>query len=270
MTIIDLETLLAPCVGINPSGRDLSYEPVFDEIKEARRSDIENLPQGDWKIKIKMADCERAEHLAIDVLTRHSKDLQVAVWLVEALGHRYGFAGVADGLSLLNGLLVKFWDSLYPEMTDDDLELRIGRLVWLNDNLSLTLRMLPMTAPDDAGKGYGWARWQESRAVDNLARHNEAQFEQALKEGKVDSERWEAAVHGTSPAFYQALLADSSAARNAAQILIATVDKQFGREAPSLLKITEVLNDVVKLAAKLAQDKGATPGALVEPNAEHV
>ena len=270
MPVIDLETLLAPCIGINPAGRDISYEPVFDEIKEARRGEMEHLPQGEWKTKIKVADWEKAKNLAIEVITSHSKDLQVAVWLVEALGHRHGFAGVADGLMLLDGLLVKFWDSLYPEITDADLDWRIGRLVWLDDNLPLSLRMLPITAPNEVSEGYGWAHWQESRSVDNLGRQSEAQFKQALEDGKVDSERWEAAVHGTSAAFYQALLADSSAALVAAQTLSTTVDKQFGRDAPGLLNITEALNDVVKLASKLAHDKGAAPRGLVELNADLV
>ena len=41
------EDLLTPIAGENPSGADLYYDKVFDQIKEARREDDESLPEGD-------------------------------------------------------------------------------------------------------------------------------------------------------------------------------------------------------------------------------
>jgi len=36
-----LEALLAPVPGDNPTGRDLRYDPRYDQVKEARREDLE-------------------------------------------------------------------------------------------------------------------------------------------------------------------------------------------------------------------------------------
>ena len=39
MPTIDLATILAPLPGDNPAGVDMRYQPLYDEIKEARRAD---------------------------------------------------------------------------------------------------------------------------------------------------------------------------------------------------------------------------------------
>ena len=36
-TVLDAEPLLVPIAGDNPSGRNLFYEPQYDELREARR-----------------------------------------------------------------------------------------------------------------------------------------------------------------------------------------------------------------------------------------
>ena len=37
--VIDIEALLSPIAGENPAGESLQYTPVYDEIREARRSE---------------------------------------------------------------------------------------------------------------------------------------------------------------------------------------------------------------------------------------
>jgi len=41
------EDLLTPIAGDNPAGANLYYDTVFDQIKEARREDADDLPEGD-------------------------------------------------------------------------------------------------------------------------------------------------------------------------------------------------------------------------------
>ena len=45
---LDLETLLAPIPGENPAGTDVRYEGIYDAIREARRADDPDAPQGEW------------------------------------------------------------------------------------------------------------------------------------------------------------------------------------------------------------------------------
>jgi type VI secretion system protein ImpA len=112
--------LLTPIAGSNPSGANLRYDPIYDQLKEARRQDDAG-PQGDWQRERKVADYRQVSDLAGKALAERSKDLQIAVWLTEAALYREKFPGLLQGLDLLRGLLEQFWDTLYPEIEDDDL-----------------------------------------------------------------------------------------------------------------------------------------------------
>src|ERR1700681_2778993 len=97
---IDLEALLQPISSDEPSGVDLRYRPVTDQIKEARRQE-DDLVQGVWKREIKTADYVQVLKLSKEALTKQSKDLQIAAWMTEALARREGFAGLRQGLELI-------------------------------------------------------------------------------------------------------------------------------------------------------------------------
>src|SRR5262249_44730934 len=86
-----------------------------------------------------------------DALSKTTKDLRVAGYLVEALVNRYGFAGLRDGLQLLRGLLEQCWDRVFPAIEDNDVEVRAGLFNSFDDMntqrrapLPQTLRMLPI------------------------------------------------------------------------------------------------------------------------------
>jgi type VI secretion system protein ImpA len=107
---------------------------VLSDISEARRQEdpelIEKLEQGESS-QAKKADWERVRDLTEKVLAEQSKDLWVAAWLTESLIYLEQIAGLTQGLNLIDRLLTNFWDSLYPQLEDDDPELRIAPLSWL-------------------------------------------------------------------------------------------------------------------------------------------
>src|SRR5919108_742659 len=95
------DELLVPIPGANPAGAELRYDPVYDKIKEARRED-DDAPQGDWQTERKVADWPLVIKLTKDALSKRSKDLQLAVWLTEAMLKREGLGGLRAGLDLLD------------------------------------------------------------------------------------------------------------------------------------------------------------------------
>ena len=133
---IDIEALLIPISDDLPSGEDLRYTDVYEQIKEARRFD-DPLDQGDWKTELKAADWDKATSLCVKALSERTKDLQIAAWLTEALVATGGFSGLATGLNIVSGLLEKFWDSLYPEIEEGDLDYRVAPLEFLTKNSGL-------------------------------------------------------------------------------------------------------------------------------------
>jgi type VI secretion system protein ImpA len=128
------DDLLQPIAPDNPSGVKLRGLLVLNMIGEARRQEdpelFEKLEQEESS-KAKRADWERVRDLSEKVLAEQSKDLWVAAWLTEALIYLNGIEGLAQGLNLIRRMIEGFWETLYPQLEDDDPELRIAPLTWL-------------------------------------------------------------------------------------------------------------------------------------------
>src|SRR6476646_6417632 len=131
--------LLNQIPGTNPGGEDLPYNPIYEKIKEARRQD-DGLNQGDWKQERKVPDYASVMKLTQDALVTKSKDLQLAAWLTEALLYREKFGGLREGLMLCKSLLENFWDTLYPPIEENDLELRAKPLEWIGSKLAEAIK----------------------------------------------------------------------------------------------------------------------------------
>ncbi len=137
--------LLRPIPGPNPSGEDIRYSTLFERIKEARREEPD-LPQGVWQRERKSADWAAVAELCTEALVNHTKDLRIASWLTEALLHRDGFPGLAEGLLVLRSLLEAFWPTLYPLPDDGDLEFRAAPLEWVGTRLEAAVKSVPFSS----------------------------------------------------------------------------------------------------------------------------
>lgn len=92
---------LQPLSSDNPAGTDPGYDDDFQQMRE----EVNKLSGADTTLT-----CELAEKL----LTSQCKDVRVATYYIWARLHRDGEAGLADGLSLLAGLITRFGESLHP------------------------------------------------------------------------------------------------------------------------------------------------------------
>jgi type VI secretion system protein ImpA len=157
--LLDLEAILAPIPGDNPAGRNLRYEDVYVELRRDRRA-VQDLSQP----RTAETDTEYfddsgagAEELQrglerkiTGLLTAQSKDLQLAVWLVDLQATRNGFAGAAIGIQFIRELMRRYWDTLHPLPDPDDadpLEGRVGAIEWLGskEGLVQTLQAIPLS-----------------------------------------------------------------------------------------------------------------------------
>ncbi|MBU0966369.1 MAG: type VI secretion system protein TssA [Proteobacteria bacterium] len=274
---IDIEAILTPLTGDNPAGEYLRYSPVYDEIQEARRAD-DMLDRGDWQHEIKTSDWEKVLTLSVQALTEKTKDLQIAAWLLEAMTYTEGFAGVKMGLTIITSFMQDFWEHLYPEIEDDDLEYRIGPLEFINDKLWLPIKQIPVT-DGSATPGYSWMKWQESRQVgsekDTLNQYGDVdddkkrQRQELIAEGKLTAEEFDAAVAPSSKAFYVALAEDVAVCLARFTDLDRIVDEKFGREAPRLAELKSSLEDCEQLVARILKEKREKEPDAV-PEAEEV
>ena len=265
---IDLVGILTPIADDNPAGEDLRYI-LYDEITEARRAD-DTFERGDWQREIKSADWETVISLCSDALVNRTKDLQIAAWLTEALTIKEGFEGLLTGLKVLRGFLENFWESVYPEIEDDDLDFRVGRLEFLNNSLWSRVKQIPLT-DSNARAGYSWLQWEESRRVGNEGDAAKAETRAELvAEGKLTAEDFDAAVTQSKKAFYENLASDVTKCNEEFETLEQLADEKFGKEAPRLAELRKSLEDCNQLVTKILKEKRALEPDEPEPAGEEV
>ena len=260
---MDIDAILTPLPGDNPSGDNLRYTAVYDEIQEARRAD-DLLDQGDWQHEVKISDWNQEFSLCMDALTTKTKDLQIAAWLLESLTHTEGFEGIRQGFTIITEFMDKFWETLYPEIEDDDLDYRAGPLEFLNDKLWLPIKEIPITEPGKT-PGFSWMKWQESRNVglekDTVNQYGDVEDDkkkardEKIAEGKLSAEEFDTAVKASSRDYYENLFETISHCMDLFNILDNIVDEKFGREAPRLAELKTSLTDCFTLATKFVKVK---------------
>lgn len=252
----NIDALLTPISPERPSGEDLRYTEVHDQIKEARRTD-DLLAQGEWRTDVKTSDWRKVIQLCSDALTERSKDLQVAVWLTEALLQQQGYGGLANGIELVHRLIEDFWPTLHPLMDDGDMEYRIGPLALLNEKLPGVLCQVPVCDPE-CSRGYHYYQWEESRLVgfnQGLDKEQRKRRELLIEEGKISGEDFSAAVNAGSLVFYQNAVAQLARCREALDALDAVVTEKCSPNPPGFRQLMEAIDKCAHLVERIYNDK---------------
>ena len=260
---LTIESLLEPIPGENPAGENLQYSGLHDELREARRSE-ENFEQGEWKRDTKSADWHLVEELAKDALATKTKDLQVTVWFVEALVKLYGLAGLLDGLKLTTGLLERYWENFYPEIDEGDLEARANALSWLDRQLAVAIKEVPITKTP-SGLNYNFFKFEESKQFNIPEKTEELSIQEleqlaevkqrAEKEGKLTSEQWRGAKNVTRRAFYEDLSKQLGECWQEFQALDRVMDEKFQRQTPGMGSLKKSLDEVRSEIEKIVKEK---------------
>jgi len=261
--VIDIDALLQPISDESPSGENMRYSGLYDEISEARRADIA-VTQGDWQTDLKVADYRKVLELAVPALTSQTKDIQVAVWLTEALVKLHGFAGFRDGVQLVTQLQENFWDTLHPVIEDGDMEGRANAISWLDSQGASFVQGVALTG----GSGYNYNDWVDAKRFDipdnieSLSAEDQAKFAdlraQVEREGRVTADKWRSAVSQTRRQFCEQnsnAIAECVAALSA---LDSVNEERYERnQMPGLSKIRKALEQVKDQADKLLALKRA-------------
>ena len=259
-----IEAVLVPVPGDAPAGKDLRYDPRYEQVKEARREDLV-LPEGGLATDRKVADYNVALKLSRTLLEKETKDLQLAAWLAEAMLKREGLIGLATGLHVVGGILDSFWDGCFPAWDEDDPELRAGPLEWIGGKFDLPARMIAIAPPGVSFLDYQMSRTvpTETEAESNLEKRELRAT--ALTEGKPAPEVVDRAIADANKSFYKVVVADVTAATVALAALEKIADVRFGREAPSFLRLRNALDEIKRTAAAtLAQKLIDDPDPIVE------
>jgi type VI secretion system protein ImpA len=275
---IDLEGLLAPIPGRYPAGVDLRYTPVYDQIRAARRvaddkqqgrsaySDADDKLSPDERASAAREYWLAVQNLVVDTLTTQSKDLQLAVWLLEAETYLGGFGGAQNVIELIRRLLDAYWDTAYPAIQDDDepLALRAGVLEWINDRLPGMFKGLPLSSGSNR---YSLADYELAEQSTDPASRAEL-----AAAGRPSSDQFVQVMSGSSASHLEAMagtidgclaqviqLEQVTDARFGAKIVIAGVE--HAGIVLSFSGVQKVLEDCQFHVGRALRAKGPRPGA---------
>lgn len=255
--VLDIEALAAPVPGPAPHGEDLRSDFTsgadFQRLRDLRTrvraqeraadaADDDTRPVAEWR-----------EILALgtDLLTRRSKDLEIAAMMVEGLARLHGYAGLRDGFGLIRTLVERYWDGLFPEPDEDGVATRVRPVTGLNGEggegtLIQPLRRIPLIH----GQQRHYSLWQVLQAGE-VASLDPGQRQQRLNGGAADLEAVRASAQDMAAAAIDTLLADIAAAQEAFQALCRDLDERCGPDSPPSSNIRNVLEsarDAVFLA----------------------
>ncbi|PYS51604.1 MAG: type VI secretion system protein TssA [Acidobacteria bacterium] len=258
---INWEQLSAPIADERPAGEYLRYEGTYDRVREARREDDPTLSQGIYKMELKKADWREVERISTEALAHRSKDIQLAAWLAESWLRQRGFAGCRDGLRLLTELLERYWPVLHPQLDEGHPEQRVGTFVWINEKLSLQLKLIPITAPQATDLlPYSFADWEMACHLEQLAERNK-DAPQAFDTGSasVNLTRFQASAMMTTTQSYLKLYDEVNETAEACLALDSLLEEKFGKQSPGLERFKEALGAIQHLVAEILQARPEAP-----------
>jgi type VI secretion system protein ImpA len=258
------EDLLTPIPGDNPAGVNLRYDRVYDQIKEARSEEDVTLPAGAWERQTKRADFKLVAKLAGDALVGRTKDLQLAVWLGEAMIKQEGISLLAPALRLCLELQQYFGDTLYPEIDEGDPGMRVVPLQWAANRYATLVYGAELTKQPINFFEYKAARIVGREEDANSNAQQRVLREQAISNGKLTSEAVDEAIAATPKSFYVEFESLLHSAGEVLQELDLHCEEHYGDDAPSFRKLREAIEEVQNLVSSLLRDKRRLDPDLIE------
>ena len=259
--IADFNFLLEPIGPDDPCGKWLKLDAVYDEIQKARVADDPNLPMGDWTHDLKTADWDFVSKRVRDSLKDRTKDLQLAMWLLEAEIYLKGFSAVAPCIILIAEMTDRFWEEVYPRMQDGDIEYRTNLFSWMNDKLQPALRQVLITATS-SGQNYSWNDLEKSHLHQSLPKD--------VKSENVEAPTWATVQHAvaTTPmTFYTEIWQSLTRALEGLHYLEGILDRRCGEDSPSLTSLSDLLSQIRDTLADQVKNRGVL-SSLSDPTEE--
>ncbi|HEY1377549.1 MAG TPA: type VI secretion system protein TssA, partial [Gemmataceae bacterium] len=253
---IDIDALLEPIPGDDPSGGPLPSEPTRKKLDDYREEfdpaelDPSDPRRNDPTVERKTANWQGVIDLGSETLRETSKSLLVAVRMTEALTMQHGLAGARDGLRLLRRMAEECWDRLQPPIEEpDDVEIRAGMFNWLDDKVRGALypnklRAVPLVYAGSTPISFIACRGYDGRPPE------------------VGSDMVSAAARAASDEGVQNLVDDADEALAELSQLGNVLDAKMPADvAPSFAEVRKALEDCQTITQWVRQEHGGGAGA---------
>jgi type VI secretion system protein ImpA len=261
-TIPDLAALLQPFDGDAPTGRDLRLDvtpmSVYFRLRDARsgaRAQERAADNDPAATETGFQQWMGVRELAVSALTGDTKDIEIAAWLTESLVRSNGLPGLSAGARLMRGLLEAFWDQgLFPALDDGGVEDRLAPIAGLNGEggngtLLQPLRKLVLFERNDGAPLSFW-QFEQSEDVDRLT--DAARKAQRIAGGVKPFAELETEARSIGRPSLAIVAQQCVQAIADWTALEAALDRVGGRDAPSVRRVSELLNQLRRVAERYA------------------
>lgn len=277
--IIQLDSLLQPISEENTVGDDIRedssptslYYSIKDARKSARAAERSNMFDGNnseadeyWR---------KILELAPNILQNHTKDLEIACWYTEALIRKHGFQGLRDGFKLIQGLIEKYWDGLYPLPDEDGIETRVASLSGLNGEgaegvLIAPIRNVEITQGSDPGPFSYW-KYKQALEVEKII-DEQAKADKAAKLG-FNNNDVERAVAESSETFFVNIRDDANQAITSYREIGKLLDEYCGHtDSPPTSNIINILEDCLGTINHIGKHKMPSEDLAMDSETEKI
>jgi type VI secretion system protein ImpA len=274
----DLDALLAPVPGETPAGldlrRDSSAQSLYFRLRDARAEAraAERAMETDDSASAVPPQWRTVRDLGIEAIAGHSKDLEIAAWLTEALLRSDGLVGFTAGVRLMHGLVEGFWDELFPLPDEDGIATRVGPVAGLNGlsgegTLSQPLRRLTLFT---RANGEPLQLWQFEQSTELAKLADAEKRQQRIASGVLPFETIENEALAVGPAHFAALRDQAIPAAALWRQLSDALDARAKADSPPTSRVRDILDHIVEVAARFAAGDGeiaaeATTAEMAEP-----
>lgn len=257
---INDEKLLAPLPTSGGVGEYLRYDPLYDQIREARREEDDNLSQGVWERDLKKADFIAVEQLCVNALEFRSKDLQIAAWLTESWILLDGMEGFYRGTKLCYQLSNTYWGNIYPQQEESDFEARVRLFEWMNEQFANRLLMLPLTyhpLSQEVGT-LTLADWIAALNTETVAKRSSdytKNINEAQEKGFVTLAGFKKTLQTTEARFLQKNLVFTQQALLEINQFFEFLSQKIAKQATSFKRIRTCLDDIERICKTTLQQR---------------
>jgi len=156
---------------------------------------------------------------------------------------------------LIQELQEQFWETLYPEIEDNDAGMRAMPIEWMANRVAALVREAPITK-----SGMNYYQYKESRTVgyEADAESSDSKREarkQAIEDGKVTGEDFDASFTATSKAFYVDLQSSVKSTMETLESVREFCDRKYGDDGPGFSKLNTSLEEVGQVINSLLNEK---------------
>jgi type VI secretion system protein ImpA len=256
----DFEAILAPLPGDQPTGVDLrqDFSPtsIYFRLRDARaqardaerQADSQGGEEGQptlWRPVVTMA---------IGALKLNSKDLEVATWLTEALVRIAGLRGLTAGVSVIAGLVERYWDGLFPAPDEGGVESRVAAVAGLSGQGADGTLMQPLrkVALFQRPDGSPFSLWQYQAALELSGITDPARRAQRIDSGVLPFEEVEKEARMAGAAHWSVQRDVIAKALASWKGMEGVFDEKAGQASPAANRVRELLEFVSETCRRFA------------------